>query len=79
VSHDWKVTLDKTGFSETMPVLHSWADDAAGRYYSGTATYVRMVDIPANVAHADGAMLDFGVGNAGGACEVEPAGHADLV
>jgi hypothetical protein len=62
VSHDWKVTLDKTGFSETMPVLHSWANDAAGRYYSGTATYVRMIDIPANVAHADGAMLDFGAG-----------------
>jgi alpha-L-rhamnosidase len=61
VSHDWKVTLDKKGFSETMPVLHSWADDAAGKYYSGTATYVRVVDIPAKVAHAD-AMLDFGVG-----------------
>jgi hypothetical protein len=64
VSHDWKVTLDKTGFSETMPVLHSWTDDAAGKYYSGTATYVRAVDIPANVAHADRAMLDFGAGKA---------------
>ena len=62
VSHDWKVTLDKTGFSERMPLLHSWTDDAAGKYYSGTATYVRLVDISGNVAHADGAMLDFGAG-----------------
>ena len=27
LSRDWKVTFDKTGVSETMQTLHSWADD----------------------------------------------------
>lgn len=62
LSHDWKVTLDQNGFSETMQTLHSWADDAEGRYYSGTATYVRTVDIPGAVAQAGDAVLDFGEG-----------------
>ena len=57
-----KVTLDKTGFDETMQTLHSWADDTAGKYYSGTATYVRTFEIPENVAHAGAALLDFGEG-----------------
>jgi hypothetical protein len=62
LSHDWEVTLDKTGFNETMQTLHSWADDTAGKYYSGTATYVRTFEIPENVAHAGAALLDFGEG-----------------
>jgi hypothetical protein len=62
LSRDWKFTLDKTGVSETMRTLHSWADDAAGKYYSGTATYIRTVDIPENVAHPRVAILDFGEG-----------------
>ena len=62
LSHNWRVTFDKTGATETMETLHSWADDAAERYYSGTATYKRSVDIPASVARAGCAELDFGVG-----------------
>jgi hypothetical protein len=62
LSHGWKVTLDKTGFTESMQTLHSWADDEAGRYYSGTATYERSVEIPASVAQAGTALLDFGEG-----------------
>ncbi len=62
LSRDWEVTLDKTGYTETMPALHSWADAAPGRYYSGTATYRRSVEIPAEVAHAGSVLLDFGVG-----------------
>lgn len=62
LSHDWKVTLDKSGYSETMETLHSWADDSEGRYYSGTATYVRTVEIPEAIAHAGDAVLDFGQG-----------------
>lgn len=64
LSHDWKVTLDKTAYSETMQTLHSWADDPDGRYYSGTATYARVVDIPEAVARAGDAVLDFGEGHA---------------
>lgn len=63
LSHDWKVTLDKTGYTENMQNLHSWADDAKGKYYSGTATYVRMIEIPEEVARAGNAELDFGEGH----------------
>ncbi|HEX4308501.1 MAG TPA: glycosyl hydrolase [Acidobacteriaceae bacterium] len=62
LSHDWKVSFDKSGSSETMEMLHSWSDDAAGKYYSGTATYTRMVDLPEDVGRAGDAVLDFGVG-----------------
>ncbi len=64
LSHDWDVTFDKTGATETMQTLRSWADDEPGRYYSGTVTYARTVDIPDNVAHAGSALLDFGAGTA---------------
>jgi hypothetical protein len=62
LSHDWKVTFDKTGAAETMPSLRSWTDNDAEKYYSGTATYTRTVEIPAEVIHAGGAVLDFGEG-----------------
>lgn len=62
LSHDWKVTLDETGYMENMQTLRSWADDAKGKYYSGTATYVRTIDIPEDVARAGNAVLDFGKG-----------------
>ncbi len=62
LTHDWKVTFDKTGATETMQTLHSWTDDEAQKYYSGTATYERAVEIPDTVAHAGVAFLDFGAG-----------------
>jgi len=62
LTHDWKVTFDKTGATETMPSLHSWADDEAEKYYSGTATYQRTVEIPDSVAKAGIVYLDFGKG-----------------
>ena len=62
LSHDWNVTFDRTGASETMPTLHSWSDDPAEKYYSGSATYLRTIDVPADVARAGDAVLDFGAG-----------------
>ena len=62
LSHDWKVTFDKTGTTETMKTLHSWADDEAEEYYSGTTTYERTVEIPDSVARAGSVLLDFGEG-----------------
>jgi hypothetical protein len=62
LTHDWKVTFDKTGAKEAMPTLHSWTDQDAEKYYSGTATYERAVDIPEGVVKSGGAYLDFGVG-----------------
>jgi alpha-L-rhamnosidase len=63
LAHDWKVTFDKTGAKETMPALESWTDIDEEKYYSGTATYERSVDIPENVARAGRVILDFGVGS----------------
>ncbi len=62
LSHDWKVTFDKTGTKESMTSLHSWADDEAEKYYSGTVTYERTLELPDALAHPRGAYLDFGVG-----------------
>jgi hypothetical protein len=62
LARDWKVTFDKTGATETMQSLRSWTDDQAQKYYSGTATYERAVEIPDSVAHASTVFLDFGAG-----------------
>ncbi|MGA2569351.1 MAG: glycosyl hydrolase [Terracidiphilus sp.] len=62
LTHDWKVTFDRTGATETMPLLHSWVDEEGERYYSGTATYESSVEIPAEVAKAGRVYLDFGEG-----------------
>jgi hypothetical protein len=62
LSSEWKVTFDKTGATETMQTLHSWADEDAEKYYSGTATYERTVDIPDAVAKSGRVVLDFGEG-----------------
>ncbi len=62
LTHDWKLTFDKTGAKETLATLQSWTEIAAGKYYSGTVTYERTVEIPAEVARAGTVLLDFGVG-----------------
>src|ERR1700689_271448 len=62
LAHDWKVTFDKTGATETMQSLRSWTDDEADKYYSGTASYERTVEIPDSVARAGTVFLDFGTG-----------------
>lgn len=62
LTRDWKVTFDGTGATETMQSLHSWTDDEAQKFYSGTATYERAVEIPDSVALAGAVFLDFGKG-----------------
>lgn len=63
LDHDWKVILDRTGASEAMQTLHSWSDNQEGKYYSGTATYTRTLDLPADFPHGGAAILDFGTGS----------------
>ncbi|MGA3134147.1 MAG: glycosyl hydrolase [Terracidiphilus sp.] len=62
LTHDWKVTFDKMHTAESMPVLESWTEFEGEKYYSGTATYERAVEIPENVAKAGRVVLDFGEG-----------------
>lgn len=62
LSHDWTVNFEKGGTEETMQTLHSWTDDAAQKYYSGSATYTRTVEIPEAIAKSGRVLLDFGEG-----------------
>lgn len=62
LTHDWKVAFAKTGATETMQTLHSWSGDEPEKYYSGTATYTRTLEIPEPVAGAGKVLLDFGLG-----------------
>ena len=43
-------------------MLESWTEFEGEKYYSGTATYERTVEIPENVAKAGRVVLDFGEG-----------------
>ena len=79
LSHDWKVTFDKTGAKETMQTLHSWADEDTEKYYSGTATYERTVDIPESRRACRPRAAGFWRGNAGSARAASSGGHAHLV
>ena len=62
LTHDWKVTFDKTGATETMQACTHGRTIEAEKYYSGAATYERTVEIPDSVAHAGAVLLDFGEG-----------------
>ena len=62
LSHDWNVTFDKTGARESMPSFQSWTAFDAEKYYSGTATYTRSVEVPESVAKSSHVLLDFGRG-----------------
>ena len=64
LSLDWSVSFGKTPAVE-MNHLHSWADDDATRYFSGTATYERSFDLAGSFNDAgSSSVLDFGEGSA---------------
>lgn len=46
LSADWKVTFPPLKRVITMPLLLSWTDDLATRYYSGQAIYEKNVSLP---------------------------------
>jgi hypothetical protein len=63
ISHDWKVTFGGQGTPTEMHTLSSWGDDTRLRYYSGSATYNRTIDISEGDLEAGHAVvLDFGEG-----------------
>jgi len=58
ISSGWSVTFDKLNY--TVPASgKSWSDDPRTRYFSGTATYRKTVDVPASAKYTT---LDFGPG-----------------
>lgn len=63
ISHDWKVTFGGQGTPMEMHTLASWGDDAHRRYYSGSATYSKTIDVSDGDLKAGHAVvLDFGEG-----------------
>ena len=69
LSSDWKVTIGKTP-PFVMNQLHSWTDDEATRYFSGTATYEKSIIAPESLLKKGYVVqLDFGDGKP---LEVQP-------
>ena len=58
LNSDWKVTIGENS-PVVMNKLHSWADDEATKYFSGTATYEKSVNIAPNLLQSS-LKLDFG-------------------
>jgi hypothetical protein len=59
ISSGWKVSFDKLSYS-TEGSGKSWSDDPKTRFFSGTATYSKTVELPATAKFVS--VLDFGPG-----------------
>ncbi len=60
----WTVTLGSSGASENVELPHSWANTPSTRFFSGTATYRRRLDVAVSSRAAGSrVILDFGAGN----------------
>ncbi|MES1255509.1 MAG: glycosyl hydrolase, partial [Acidobacteriota bacterium] len=58
---DWDVALGGAARGRSVELPHSWADDPATRFVSGTAAYRRVVQVPASFRLAGAHVyLDFG-------------------
>ena len=61
LSEDWSLTLGgRPGAPIHMAKLHSWAEDAKTKFYSGDATYHKTIEVPA--LNGKTVALDFGEG-----------------
>ena len=59
----WSVTVGGTARGGVVDLPHSWADDPAAKYFSGTTRYQRGVQVPAAFRAAGARVfLDFGEG-----------------
>jgi len=63
ISTGWRVTFGPSTNSVMMDQLHSWTDNEATRYFSGTATYEKEVTVPEGFLRPGvNVQLDFGEG-----------------
>ncbi len=61
LSSGWTMSYGGATTSASVDLPHSWAEDPARRFYSGTTTYTRGVTLPARFRKAgDRVFLDFG-------------------
>jgi len=62
-STGWRVTFGDNTKPVVMGQLHSWTDDETTRYFSGSATYEKEVNLPAGFLQPGfSVQLDFGEG-----------------
>jgi hypothetical protein len=45
ISRDWKVSFSADSTPSSYSQLHSWTDDEATRYFSGAATYEKVINV----------------------------------
>lgn len=63
LSKGWKVTFTGENQSVVMPWLHSWSDLPAFKYYSGTVSYEKIIDLStADLGSGITPLLSFGQG-----------------
>jgi glycosyl hydrolase family 106( putative alpha-L-rhamnosidase) len=63
LSTGWRVSFGNNARTVTMDQLRSWTDADDTRYFSGTATYEKEVNVPSNFLQTgQTARLDFGEG-----------------
>lgn len=61
ISRDWQFAAGEV--SRTMATLGSWAEDARLKYYSGTGSYMKSVEVPQEFIRSGAPVfLDFGEG-----------------
>ena len=64
LSHDWTVSFGDHASSAPMQTLSSWADDPRLQYFSGLATYRKIIEIPdADLQPGHSVVIDFGEGS----------------
>jgi hypothetical protein len=66
VSADWNLTFGASTRAPIqtvhMPKLHSWSDEDPLRYYSGSVTYQKSIDLPPEISASASVILDLGEG-----------------
>ena len=65
LSTGWNVSFGTSGATTRMETLKSWTEDDATRYFSGSVTYEKEVDVPSAMIASDiTPVLSFGEGKA---------------
>jgi len=59
---DWKLTFDGLNQTIHLDTLHSWSEDASFKYFSGRATYEKVIHLPVMAIERKSLILDFGEG-----------------
>lgn len=74
LGRDWQLAFPGKPGPRAMPQLRSWTEDEDTRYFSGVATYSKLVQLDAAQLAGQRLVLDFGPGTALASSPKVPAG-----